>query len=462
MSKEAVKNKLQNWSLNYVQEKGHPPKMCFLTFGCQMSFNDAELIAGLLDEVGFVKEEEAEKADIVILNTCSVRESAENRVMGQLGRLKHFKEQNPEMIIAFGGCMAQRPQIIEKIEKSYRQVDILFGTHKIDDFLPMVWQALEYKVKIKEVAETNELPLEGLPKLRPLKHEAMVSITYGCNNFCTYCIVPYVRGRERSRNQKDILTEIKALVADGVKEVTLLGQNVNSYGKGLEPQTNFANLLEEAAHIEGLKRIRFMTSHPRDVSDSLIEVFARYDNICKHFHLPIQSGSNTILKAMNRGYTKEQYLELAQKIKRSVPDVAFTTDIIVGFPGEREEDFLQTLDIVEKIGFDSAYTFIYSRRSNTPAAEMAEQIPYKIKQERIKRLMDLQGDIGAKINLSLEGRVLEVLVEGKSKTDENMYTGRSDGYKLVHFPAAQDLTGRIVKVLIEKGSSWHLKGKLID
>jgi tRNA-2-methylthio-N6-dimethylallyladenosine synthase len=461
MSYENIKEELLNWSLKFKEKQGHAPHMCFLTFGCQMSFHDAELIAGLLWELGFVKIDQPEQADIIVMNTCSVRESAENRVLGQLGRLKHLKENNPDMIIAFGGCMAQRPEIVEKIEKSYRQVDLLFGTHKIDDFLRLLHNVLFSQSRSKDLEETNALPKEGLPRLRVQKHSAMVSITYGCNNFCTYCIVPYVRGRERSRRPEDIISEIEFLVADGVKEVTLLGQNVNSYGKGLEPQVDFADLLVEVAEITDLKRIRFMTSHPRDVSDKLISAFAQYDNICKHFHLPLQAGSNRILKAMNRGYSKEKYLQLAQKIKEDVPQVSFTTDIIVGFPSETEEEFQETLDLVEKIGFDSAYTFIYSKRGGTPAAQMEGQVPYQIKQQRIQRLMDLQAEISLQKNLKLEGETLQVLVEGPSKNDANMYTGRSDGYKLVHFPSQEDKTGEIISVKIEKASPWHLTGRLV-
>ena len=452
---------LQDWSQQYAEANGHPPRMSFSTFGCQMSFNDAELIAGLLDRAGFVKHDVPEESDVVILNTCSVRESAENRVLGHLGRLKFIKEQHPNLIIALGGCMVQRPEIVAKIQKSYRHIDILFGTHQMDAFPELLWQVLQHKGRVVDIRETNAIPEEGLPKIRGQKHVATVSITYGCNNFCTYCIVPHVRGRERSRKPEDILSEIRELVKDGVKEVTLLGQNVNSYGKGLEPETDFADLLERVNSMEGLDRIRFMSSHPRDVSSKLIRVFKESAKVCPQFHLPLQSGSSRILKAMNRGYTKERYLEIAKQIRAAVPDVAFTTDIIVGFPGETDEDFQDTLEVIREVRFDSAYTFIYSQRSGTPAATMENQIPYAVKQNRIQQLMDLQAEISLEINQRFEGQDLLILVEGPSKQDPHMLSGRSEGYKLVHFPAEDTQIGELVTVHIEKASSWHLEGKKV-
>jgi len=458
MSTESKTQQLQDWTQHYTETNGRPPRMYFSTFGCQMSFNDAELIAGLLDRVGFVKHDLPEESDIVILNTCSVRESAENRVLGHLGRLKFIKEQHPDLIIALGGCMVQRPEIVAKVQKSYRHIDILFGTHQIDQFPELLWQILQHKGKVIDTRETNAIPTEGLPKLRSQKFSTTVSITYGCNNFCTYCIVPYVRGRERSRKPDDILTEIRALVADGVQEITLLGQNVNSYGKDVGSNMDFADLLEQVNLIPGLKRIRFMSSHPRDVNPKLIRIFQESQQVCPQFHLPMQSGSSRILKAMNRGYTKERYLEIAQHIKAAVPHVSFTTDIIVGFPGETDEDFEDTLDVVRKVRFDSAYTFIYSQRSGTPAAEMENQVPYSIKQARIQRLMEVQAEISLQINQGYESQNLEVLVEGPSKQDPTMFTGRTGGNKLVHFPATASEIGKIIKVRINKASSWHLEG----
>ena len=458
MSTGFTTQRLQDWTQHYTEVNGRPPRMCFSTFGCQMSFNDAELIAGLLDRVGFVKHDSPEESDLVILNTCSVRESAENRVLGHLGRLKFIKEQHPDLLIALGGCMVQRPEIVAKVQKSYRHIDILFGTHQIDHFPELLWQALQHKGKVISIEETNGIPTEGLPKLRSHPYSAMVSITYGCNNFCTYCIVPYVRGRERSRKPDDILAEIRELVADGVQEVTLLGQNVNSYGKDAGSSMDFADLLEQVDLIPGIRRIRFMSSHPRDVNPKLIKVFQEAKHVCPQFHLPMQSGSSRILKAMNRGYSKERYLEIAQQIKAAVPHVAFTTDIIVGFPGETDEDFNDTLDVVQKVRFDSAYTFIYSQRSGTPAAEMENQVPYAMKQARIQKLMDVQAEISLQINLEYEGQDLEVLVEGPSKQDATMFTGRTGGNKLVHFPATVSEIGRIIKVHIVKASSWHLEG----
>jgi tRNA-2-methylthio-N6-dimethylallyladenosine synthase len=461
MPTENTLQQLQDWSQHYTEIQGRPPRMFFATFGCQMSFNDAELIAGLLDRAGFVKHDLPEESDLVILNTCSVRESAENRVLGHLGKLKFIKEQHPNLIIALGGCMVQRPEIVAKVQKSYRHVDILFGTHQMDAFPELLWQVLQHKGKAVDIRETNAIPEEGLPKIRGQKHLATVSITYGCNNFCTYCIVPHVRGRERSRNPEDIIAEIRDLVVDGVKEVTLLGQNVNSYGKGLEPNIDFADLLKQVNLVEGIARIRFMSSHPRDVTARLIQVFKESIKVCPQFHLPLQSGSSRILHAMNRGYTKERYLEIAQQIRLAVPKVAFTTDIIVGFPGETDEDFEDTLDVIRKVRFDSAYTFIYSQRSGTPAADMDNQIPYAIKQARIQRLMEIQADISLEINQECEGRDLEVLVEGPSKQDPLMNSGRSEGNKLVHFPAENTSIGELVTVRIEKASSWHLEGKRV-
>ncbi|HZW49677.1 MAG TPA: tRNA (N6-isopentenyl adenosine(37)-C2)-methylthiotransferase MiaB [Bacillota bacterium] len=458
MTHEEAIQHLQDWSQAFTGKNQHPPAICFLTFGCQMNFNDAELIAGLMNQVGFRKIDHVEEADFIVINTCAVRESAENRVYGQLGRLKILKESKPELLIAIGGCMVQQPQVAEKIQKSYRQVDLVFGTHTIDQFAELLWQTMQQRKMVCDITEDNLIPTEGLPRLRSQNLICSVSITYGCNNFCSYCIVPYVRGRERSRESQHIIDEIKQLVADGCKEVTLLGQNVNSYGKGLQPAVDFADLLARVDGIEGLQRIRFMTSHPRDITEKLVDTIADSRRVCHQLHLPMQSGSSPILRAMNRGYSKEYYLGLVQLVRVKIPDIVFSTDIIVGFPGETEADFENTLDIVRQVRFDSAYTFIYSQRSGTPAAAMPDQIPYAIKQQRIMRLMEIQADISNQINQQQLGQIVEVLVEGPSKHDASMFTGRTRGNKLVHFAAEPNQIGQLLSVKIEAASSFHISG----
>lgn len=458
MTHEEAIQQLQDWSQQFTGKHQRPPAIYFLTFGCQMNFNDAELIAGLMNQVGFRKTDLVEEADLIVINTCGVRESAENRVFGQLGRLKALKESNSELLIAIGGCMVQQPQVAEKIKKSYRQVDLVFGTHTIHQFAELLWQTMQQRKMVCDIREDDFLPTEGLPRLRSQHLICSVSITYGCNNFCSYCIVPYVRGRERSREPQHIIDEIKQLVAEGCKEVTLLGQNVNSYGKGLQPAVDFADLLTMVDQIEGLQRICFMTSHPRDVTEKLLDAIACSRRVCHQLHLPMQSGSSRILRVMNRGYSKEHYLDLVQQIRTKIPDVVFSTDVIVGFPGETEEDFEDTLDVVRQVRFDSAYTFIYSRRSGTPAATMPEQIPYATKQQRIERLMNLQADISKEINQLQLGQIVEVLVEGPSKHEASMFTGRTLGNKLVHFAAEPDQIGQLLSVKIEAASSFHLSG----
>ncbi len=460
MTHEEAIQQLQDWSLQFTGRQQRPPMVYFLTFGCQMNFNDAELIAGVMNQVGFSKTDLVEQADLIVINTCGVRESAENRVFGQLGRLKVLKESNPKLLIAIGGCMVQQPQVAEKIKKSYRQVDLVFGTHTIDQFAELLCQTMQQRRMVCDIREDNLLPAEGLPRLRSQNLICSVSITYGCNNFCSYCIVPYVRGRERSREPQHIIAEIQQLVTAGCKEVMLLGQNVNSYGKGLQPAVDFADLLAQVDQIAGLERIRFMTSHPRDVSLKLLQTIAAARHVCHQLHLPMQSGSSRILQAMNRGYSKEHYLDLVQQIRETIPDVVFSTDIIVGFPGETDEDFADTLDVVRQVRFDSAYTFIYSRRSGTPAAELPEQIPYAEKQKRIEGLMNLQADISKEINQEQLGKIVTVLVEGPSKQDAKMFTGRTAGNKLVHFAARQEQIGQLLPVKIEAASSFHLSGSL--
>ena len=374
----------------YVEEEaknlGRSLTFCVTTFGCQMNARDSEKLRGILNQIGY-EEAEEDEADFVIYNTCTVRENANTRVYGRLGQLKPRKKQQPHMMIGLCGCMMQEPEVIAKLKKSYSFVDIIFGTHNIYKFAELICERYEAGKMVVDIWEDTDKIVEDLPNERKYAFKSGINIMFGCNNFCSYCIVPYVRGRERSRKPEAIIREIERLVKDGVSEVMLLGQNVNSYGKTLDKPIAFAELLRRIEKIEGLKRIRFMTSHPKDLSDELIEVMASSEKICKHLHLPVQSGSTRILKKMNRRYTKESYLELAEKIKKAVPDISLTTDIIVGFPGETEEDFQETLDVVRKVRYDSAFTFIYSKRTGTPAAAMEDQIPADVVKDRFDRLL---------------------------------------------------------------------------
>lgn len=435
-------------------------KYLITTFGCQANERDSETIAGILQKMGYEATGTFENADIIIFNTCCVREKAENKVLSQVGKLKELKLQNPNLIIGICGCMVQQEKIVEKIRRRAPYVELIFGTHNIHH-LPDLIAGIQkmHKPQVQVLSGCTEIT-EGLPTRRQFPFKALINITYGCNNFCTYCIVPYVRGREKSRRPEHILTEIKALVSEGVVEVMLLGQNVNSYGKTLEPSLSFAQLLQEVNRIEGLRRIRYMTSHPRDFSPELIRIIASLEKVCPHFHLPIQSGSNSILKRMNRGYTREDYLALVTEIRRIVPHASITTDIIVGFPGETEEDFRDTLNLMEEVRFDSAYTFIYSARSGTPAAKMTEQIPLAVKKARLQSLMDLQNEISLEINNTLNGQVFEVLVEGFSKKDKSMLEGRTGTNKIVLFAGSEELIGKFVNVKITTPQTWILKGEI--
>ena len=430
------------------------------TFGCQMNFKDSEKLNGILEDIGYVKAD-TEKADFVYYNTCTVRENANVRVYGRLGALKNYKKKNPEMVIAMCGCMMQEPEVIEKIHKDYSFVDLVFGTHNFHKFPELFYRSLNTEGQIIDVWKESDEIVEGMPADRKYSFKTGVNIMFGCNNFCSYCIVPYVRGREKSREPEAIVEEIKALVADGVTEVMLLGQNVNSYGKTLEHPVTFAQLLKLVEAIEGLKRIRFMTSHPKDLSDELIQTMAESKKVCHHLHLPMQSGSSRILKIMNRRYDKEKYLELVSKIRKAVPDISLTTDIIVGFPGETEEDFQDTLDVVEKCDFDSAFTFIYSKRSGTPAAKMENQVPEDVVKDRFDRLLALVQEKGRKASSRFEGTVQEILVEEESK-EKGIFTGRTEYNLLVHFPGCQDLIGKYVKVKLDTCKGFYYFGTLVD
>ena len=449
----------------YVQEKsrkkGRPLTFCVNTFGCQMNARDSEKLIGILEQIGYVKKE-TEDADFVIYNTCTVRENANNKDYGRLGDLHSQKKKNQDMMIGLCGCMMQEPEVVEKIRTSYRFVDLVFGTHNIYKFAELIVAAFESKGMIVDIWKDTDKIVEDLPVERKYTFKSGVNIMFGCNNFCSYCIVPYVRGRERSRDPKDIIREIERLVADGVVEVMLLGQNVNSYGKNLEHPMTFAQLLEEVEKIDGLERIRFMTSHPKDLSDELIEVLGKSKKICKHLHLPLQSGSSRILKEMNRHYTKEQYLELVKKIRAAVPDIALTTDIIVGFPGETEEDFLETMEVVKEVQYDSAFTFIYSKRTGTPAATKEDQVSPEVVKDRFDRLLHVVQEIGSQKAGALQGTVQKVLIEEINAQDEHLVTGRLSNNSVVHVPGGADLIGKIVNVSLDECKGFYYLGTLAE
>ena len=441
------------------EEKGSMKKFNILTLGCQMNERDSETLAGMLTEMGYEQIDDRNQADIAIINTCSVRDHADRRFFGMLGQLKKIKEKNPGFIVCVCGCMMQQQHIIDQIKEKYPWVDIIFGTHNIHRFPRLLGNVISEKEKQIEIWEDGGEIVEGLPSKRLYKHKAFVNIMFGCNNFCTYCIVPYTRGRERSRRPEDILAEIRRLADDGVKEITLLGQNVNSY-KG-EGGVDFADLLRMINEVDGIERIRFMTSHPKDLSDRLIDVYRDCDKVCSFFHLPVQSGNDNILKRMNRRYTADDYMELVRKLREARPDISLTTDIIVGFPGETEEEFEDTLKLVEAVNFDSAFTFMYSKRKGTPAAEYDDQIPEEIKHDRFDRLVETVNRCAADRNARFIGQITPVLVEGVSKSDEGCVTGRNPQNKIVNFPGDASLTGTIVNVKISEAGTFSLVGKMV-
>ena len=443
------------------QEKGRKLTYNVKTFGCQMNARDSEKLVGILEQVGYVETDE-EHADFVIYNTCTVRENANNKVYGRLGYLSTIKKKNPEMMIALCGCMMQEPDVVEKIRKNYKYVNLVFGTHNIFKFAELLCQCYESKSMIIDIWKDTDKIVEDLPVKRKFSFKSGVNIMFGCNNFCSYCIVPYVRGRERSREPKDIIREIEGLVADGVCEVMLLGQNVNSYGKNLENPVSFAELLRAVNEIEGLKRIRFMTSHPKDLSDELILAMKECDKVCKHLHLPLQSGSSRILKVMNRHYDKEQYLDEVRRLREAIPDIALTTDIIVGFPGETEEDFLETMDVVKQVRYDSAFTFIYSKRTGTPAAKMDEQIPDDVIKDRFDRLLKEVQDISSEKAMKLEGQTLPVLAEEMNEHDSSLITGRLENNSVVHFPGNKDMVGNIYNVTLKECKGFYYIGEIAE
>lgn len=430
------------------------------TFGCQMNQHDSQFMAAMLKTMGGQPTEDPDNADIIVINTCSVRETAENKILGYVDSLKRIKRSNPKLIIAVVGCMVSKEEKIKAILAKRKHIDIILGTRSLYRLPYYLEQCQTKKGPFIEFELDTDIP-EGREHLREEDFRAYLTIMYGCDNFCSYCIVPYVRGREKSREMKDILAEAKALVKDGVKEIMLLGQNVNSYGKGLKEKASFADLIYELDKIEGLERIRYMTSHPKDFRDEIIDAIAASPKVCRHFHLPFQAGSDRILKEMNRHYQRSYYLDLMEKIKKRFPDSVLTTDIIVGFPGETEDDFQDTLDILKQIEFDNAYTFLYSPRKGTPAAKSVEQVSDDVKRERLTRLMDLQNDISLKKNQAMVGKEYILLGEGKSKHNDAMQSGRTEGNKLVHFSSADNYTGKFVKVKINEAHTWSLNGQIV-
>lgn len=439
----------------------HTKYFTIVTYGCQMNQHDSERLAGQLKSIGYEYTEALGEANLVLVNTCCVRESAEKKIYGKIGELKTLKASNPNLIIGITGCMAQKDR--EKLFEKAPHIDLVLGTHNVHQLVELVKEFEQTKDQVLAVWDQAERLAPDVPTIRKGNISAWVPIMYGCNNFCTYCIVPYVRGRERSRPIEDIVKEVHQLGLEGFKEITLLGQNVNSYGKDTDKYGDFADLLEAVDQVETIERIRYMTSHPRDINDKVIDIIKDSKKICEYFHLPVQSGSNTILKLMNRGYTTEYYRELVAKIRKAIPHASLTTDIIVGFPGETEELFQETLEFIKEIGFDSAYTFLYSKRSGTPAATMLDQIPAQVKKERLQLLMDAQNEISLRINQRLTGQIVTVMVEGPSKNDDSRLMGRTATNKIVLWDKqGTEEIGQLAKVKIETAQTWILKGQLIN
>lgn len=441
------------------RNKGKKLTACVVTLGCVQNENDSERIRGMLSEMGYEMCQNSKTADVVVFNTCAVRENAELKVFGFLGALKHIKEQRPDMLIGICGCMIQQSHIVERIKSKYKHVDMIFGTHSLHRFPQIMYSAMQQRVV--DVEDTDGYVAEDISHLRGSSVVASVSVMYGCNNFCSYCIVPYVRGRERSRSHQDILAEVEGLAAQGYKEITLVGQNVNSYGKDCG-EIDFADLLHKVSLVDGIERIRFVSVHPKDITDKLIAEMASNPKVCRQLHVPLQSGSTKVLSDMNRKYSKEQYLELIDKIKTAMPGIAISTDIIVGFPTETNEDFEDTLDVVKKVGYDMVYNFIYSRRKGTPAAEMEFVLSDEEIKSNFDRLVETQADILHERNMKLQDATVEVLVEGKSRTDDTMLTGRTTENKVVNFSGSDESIGKIVNVKITHAATWSLTGKIIE
>ena len=452
---------VRQWNESYSNSIGHSRKAYCLTMGCQMNAHDSEKIIGMLTEMGYELTDNEKEADFIIYNTCCIRENAEEKVYGRLGWLKTFKKRHPNIIIAICGCMTQQENAIQKIKETYNFVDILFGTFNLYKLPELLYERIKDNKSVRDIWTEYKDVVEDVPTIRGHKYKASVNIMFGCNNFCSYCIVPYVRGRERSRTPEDILAEVRKLAADGVKDVMLLCQNVNSYGKNLENPVSFAELLRMVNEVEGIERIRFMTSHPKDMSDELILAMKECDKVCKNLHLPFQSGSTEILKKMNRHYTKEGYLELVRKVREAMPEITLSTDIIVGFPGETEEDFQETLDVILKARYCTAFTFIYSKRTGTPAAKMENQVPEDVVKDRFDRMLQVLNPIVHEVTEEQVGKVLPVLVEEVSKHDENILTGRTEQNTLVHFSGSKDLIGQMVPVKIIENKTFYVIGERI-
>ena len=465
MNNNTQESKIQleyiNKCTELVKEKYEKAPAFFIqNAGCQMNSLQTDTVAGIVKRMGYTEVSREEDADVVIYNTCTVRENANLKIYGHLGHLKSIKKKNPELKIILFGCMMQEPEVIEKIHKEYSFVDLVFGTHNFHKFPELFYRSLNTEGQIIDVWKESDEIVEGMPSDRKYSFKTGVNIMFGCNNFCSYCIVPYVRGREKSREPEAIIEEIKGLVADGVTEVMLLGQNVNSYGKTLEHPVTFAQLLKQVEAIEGLKRIRFMTSHPKDLSDELIRTMAESKKVCHHLHLPMQSGSSRILKIMNRRYDKEKYLELVDKIRNAVPDISLTTDIIVGFPGETYEDFKETLSLIREVEFTSLFTFIFSPRVGTPAAKMDDPISAEEKSKWFRELLDVQEEIAAKRCSSMVGKTEKVLIEGENDKNGEL-CGRTSGNIIVELEGSKDCIGTFRNVKITKARNWILKGELV-
>ena len=440
-------------------DNGTRKKAFVETYGCQQNVSDSEIIMGMLQEMGYEKAVSKDDADVIIFNTCAVREGAELKVFGNLGALKHRKAKNPDLIIGVCGCMMQQKANADEIRKKYKHVDMVFGTHSLYYFPSLFMDVLNEK-RVIDVKDTEGAIAEGYPVKRSDPPLAWVSVMYGCNNFCSYCIVPYVRGRERSRTKEAVINEVETLAKEGYKEITLLGQNVNSYGNDLYDDYSFADLLSDVCKTEGIERVRFMTSHPKDISDKLIETMAKEEKVCKQLHLPVQAGNSRVLESMNRKYTKEEYLEKIEKVKMAMPDITLTTDIIVGFPGETKEEFEDTLDVLRKVRYDTIFSFIYSKRPGTPASTWDDVLTEDEKKECFNRLLEVQDKISLEKNQALLGKTFKVLTEGESKTDSSTLTGRTEGGKIVNFKGDASCIGEFVNVKITDVRTWSLIGEI--
>ncbi|MCI5605213.1 MAG: tRNA (N6-isopentenyl adenosine(37)-C2)-methylthiotransferase MiaB [Clostridia bacterium] len=454
--------KLKEENQRFAVENGRQRLALTETYGCQQNENDTERIRGMLREAGFDFTEDSKKADVVIYNTCAVRENAEQKVFGRLGILKHIKQSRPEMIIGICGCMVQQEHITEKIKSVHEHVDLVFGTHALYRMPELLYKAMHQKKTVVEIESSDGEIAEDIPIMRENAQKAWVSIMYGCNNFCSYCIVPYVRGRERSRTPEAILKEVQELVDSGCTEISLLGQNVNSYGKDLDIEIDFSDILRMVNDIEGVERIRFMSSHPKDLSDKLIQTMKECDKVCKQLHLPFQAGSNRILEQMNRRYTKEQYLAKIERVKKEIPGISLSTDVIVGFPTETKEDFEDTIDVLKKVEFDNIFSFIYSRREGTPAAKLDFVLTEDEIHANFDRLLEVQNEISKRKNDAYVGRIEKVLVDGSSKNDSDILSGRCDSSKIVNFKGDKSLIGKYVDVRITEAHTWSLNGELIE